>query len=97
MSGSKLADRYYREGRVAGLNPGRAVLRVYMCGVVHGAPRNELVTQDEATALLPVVEQLYVAEKRAGRTHGEALDEVLLAGYVRGRGFDVRLSDLVSL
>lgn len=79
--GSKLTDGIYRGARIEGFDPYASVLRVYLEGAREGGYDEQIVTG----SLLHAADVIYKAEKAAGLHHGEALDEVFLAGYVAAR------------
>lgn len=78
--GSRHTDRLYRDARIRRYSPEGAVRDVYLAGALAGDPGCLPIP-----CLDDVVPAIYARERAAGRHHGEALDEVFLAGYVAAR------------
>lgn len=86
MAGSALLDEFYRSLRRDGLDETAAIREVFRSGFQTGGDLD--LSEDEAVA----ADAVYRAEKLAGRSHVEALDELFLAGYVLARDTAVALA-----
>lgn len=78
--GSRHTDGLFRSARRAGFSLEMAVRDVYLAGAQAGGLVFLPAAGDASAANV-----IYLREKTAGRYHGEALDEVFLAGYVAAR------------